>query len=252
VATHSPFRVIRRRHSHLACASTSSLPCPARFAESIGETFALCRERTRRITGSIVSNARQSEIALALPTRRFFVDRAPLMRFLTLQRLPAVLRCPGRPASGLSRFAEVMRCCSARGRRLRYWSIRTRRVNAVRQVDDSPAVRRLRSVAQVRFGGTESCTLAIDSFASSAAALLPPLDSGHAPTRFLARCSATRCDRAFAAWPGEEVPSLLISPGSAHGFIDPSQVCSRRRVKSASLRLRAHVPVAIPHRPRPD
>jgi len=68
---------------------------------------------------------------------------------------------------------------------------------------------------------------------ASAAASHSPPTPGHAPPRFLARCSATRirgpCKR--AAWPDELVlPSAR--PTALLGFRSrcPSQVCSRRRV----------------------
>jgi len=60
--------------------------------------------------------------------------------------------------------------------------------------------------------------LANDPVMSSAAALLPPLVSGHAPTRDVARRSATlsepsRPGRAMRFFP------LGFSPGGAHGIL---------------------------------
>jgi len=95
--------VVSQRHRIIACASTSSLARDPAPPESIGSTAKSPRTQAR-ITGSIVS-ALSSAAKIA---RHFLwadhVDRAPLMRFASLQHIRPRMRCPGRPASGRSRF----------------------------------------------------------------------------------------------------------------------------------------------------
>jgi len=101
---------------------------------------------------------------------------------------------------------------------------------------------------------------------SAAASAISPPEPGHAPTRPLARCSATRCSgrsarpsrtRDSSLWRGDfavvrlgsRLHAGLARPAALLGFC-PSQVFSRVRVARAFLSDRAHVPLAPPRPPR--
>jgi hypothetical protein len=84
----------------------------------------------------------------------------------------------------------------------RLWSrIGTRRVNAAAkcaQVDG-----RLRSLMQALIGETDHARSRATRHIKRHRSTDPLPEPGHAPTRSLARCSATEAARAFAAWPGD-------------------------------------------------
>jgi len=133
----------------------------------------------------------------------------------------AVLRCCGIDAASLdqagARGGSFDHLHTAQVR----WRNRSRRRDS----------RRLRSVARVR-SGKPIRTLARDPAVSSAATSIPSSKPGHAPTRPLARCSATRRSELRGLVGRVVLPTRCLHrsrPTALLGFY-PSQVYSRQRV----------------------
>jgi len=170
------------------------------------------------------------------------------------------MRCPGRPGlrtiplrrcSGLRpracatvqsgvapavlRLADAMRLCSTCGRvDCVVATVHSRRVDAAAK----PLLARstcLWSPMQAPAGGTDRSRSWVTRhikrhrFTGTFGGPVNPLpEPGHAPTRSLARCTATR--RLEPSRPGWASGPSLCSSSGAHGVLYPSQVCSRRRV----------------------
>jgi len=218
-------RVVRQRRCVFAFAMTSS-PATAPPHRSNRPALALRATRhdrpdPRRRCGDRIHAIRHTRLAS---------DRAPLLRFGPLQHIPAhaalsrgsrprddpaltfrppahaccanltrralalaVLRLNGSDVASLesadARGGSCDRCCAAP---ISPWRRRLKdRLDVTPVVSDRPrgccAVKPLR-------------TLANDPPCRALPHLLAPSDPGHAPTRPLARCSATRCSD--FAWPG--------------------------------------------------
>jgi len=165
----------------------------------------------------------------------------PSLRTIPLQRFSPVCdpRVPGNfvgpsPTDGalaVFRFSDAMRCvldvgtCVACGDR----NV-SRRVNAAAkccaQVERSSAIvragaargnrccarRTIRHIKRHRFTGTRTTLISV-------VPLIRCPEPGHAPTRSLARCSAT--ERLEPSRPGRATGPSLRSPGGAHGVQRP-------------------------------
>lgn len=204
------------------------------------------------------------------------VDRAPLVRFVPLQHIPAATRAarcchaPGRSRFGVS--SPPTRAASGADliggtSPVRFFAVaeqggvarRGGRAGVVIRsaIDDHSSMTKFPSSFRSSCGwarGNRAITLTGRSDHIRASPLYSAVRAGgHAPSRFLRRgVPLPVTARTFAAWPDDWVlPSS--SPGGAHGvwLSRPSQVCSRvPGGPCVSTRCRAHVPFASARPPR--
>jgi hypothetical protein len=247
----SPFSAsFRQRHCTFACASASS-PVTARSCRSNRPSRALRADPLQRHPPD---RFRLAPVAHATRIDKVYFDQAPLMRFSS----PSALTgrdacCPGRPASGRSRF-DVSACRRARAIRDRRRGVRpcgfppgrtaamvldawrTRAGGAFRSnpspapspFDRRPARPRVdglllasrssfRSPVRGGDGVPVLTTPTGDPTSSSAAAVILPPEPGHSPTRSLARRSKPASDSGTRGLTGAMGPSLVLAAGGAPG-----------------------------------
>jgi len=257
----SPVYVAGRRHARIKLAPRRESPAFIRSAEPIGHDFPdtfRTRIRHRRSDSRSVRRAKLCRAA-ARTLRR--CNRTPLLRF-SVPFSACRPRCAvrGGQASGRSRFDVTHRLATRAFhgtpwdlRRpvapLRFFALRMRCgacsmcglcVGCVLQIGDTAWTRWLNDPAARttlvfgrscgRWSGEPLVRVHRATRHIKRHRFTNPLpEPGHAPTRSLARCSATETAQAFAAWPGDwSFP--LARPAALMGFNDPSQVCSRRWV----------------------